>query len=268
MSSPERHPPAKKRFGQNFLIDEGIIQSILHSIDARPGQQIVEIGPGLGALTRPLLSTGAQVTAIEIDRDLVASLRSRFADEPALNLLEADALTVDFTAIGVERGPLRVVGNLPYNISTPLLLRLIEQAGVIRDMHFMVQKEVALRLAAAPDCADFGRLSLAAQAMCRVELLFDVAPESFRPAPAVWSSIVRLEPLPALPDRSVLQSLEEIGRIAFMHRRKMIRHTLGPLFTAAELDALGLSLTMRAENIPVDAFLKLAAHHAARQPPP
>ena len=267
MSNPDRLPLAKKRFGQNFLIDDGVIQSILHSVDARSGQTIVEIGPGLGALTLPLLVSGAQVTAIEIDRDLVASLRSRFADKTGLNLLEADALTFDFAALAAQRGPLRVIGNLPYNISTPLLLRLLAHAGVIRDMHFMVQKEVALRLAAAPDCADFGRLSLAAQAMCRVDLLFDVAPESFRPAPAVWSSIVRLEPLPTLPGKSVLAALEEIGRIAFMHRRKMIRHTLGPLFTAAELDALGLSLTMRAENIPVDAFLALARLHADRRPP-
>lgn len=258
-------PRAKKRFGQNFLVDEGVVQSILHGIDARSDEEIVEIGPGLGALTGPLLATGARVTAIEIDRDLVARLGSQLARHAGFKLVEADALSFDISGLGLPRGSIRLVGNLPYNISTPLLLHLVDQAILIRDMHFMVQKEVALRLAAPPDCGDFGRLSIAVQATCRVEVLFDVAPESFRPAPAVWSSIVRLEPLPTLPSRPVLDALEEISRVAFMHRRKMLRHTLGSLFEADELAALGIALTMRAENIPVDAYLALARLHAARR---
>ena len=257
---------AKRRFGQNFLINEAVIDSILHSISAAPNQQIIEIGPGLGALTRPLLASGASLTALEIDRDLVANLRGTFAQDANLTLLEADALAFDFAAFGARHRPLRVVGNLPYNISTPLILRLLAQANVIQDMHFMLQKEVALRLAAGPDCADFGRLSIATQAVCHVELLFDVSPESFRPAPSVWSSIVRLQPLDELPERAVLEALEDIARLAFMHRRKMVRHTLGKLFSVDELTALGLAMSMRPENIPVDAYLKLARLQASRRP--
>ena len=257
---------AKRRFGQNFLINEAVIDSILHSISAAPNQQIIEIGPGLGALTRPLLASGASVTALEIDRDLVANLRRSFAQNANLTLLEADALAFDFATFGAAHHPLRVVGNLPYNISTPLILRLLAQATVIQDMHFMLQKEVALRLAAEPDCADFGRLSIATQALCRVELLFDVSPDSFRPAPSVWSSIVRLQPLDKQPERAVLDALEDIARLAFMHRRKMVRHTLGKLFSGDELATLGLAMSMRPENIPVEAYLKLAGLHARRHP--
>lgn len=265
-TSPEAR--AKRRFGQNFLVNDAVIDSILHSIGAGPHQQILEIGPGLGALTRPLLGSGASVTAIEIDRDLVANLRSRFSQDAGLTLLEADALAFDFAAFGARHRPLRVVGNLPYNISTPLILRLLAQADAIQDMHFMLQKEVALRLAAEPDCADFGRLSIATQAVCRVELLFDVSPDSFRPAPSVWSSIVRLQPLDEAPEQVVLDALEDIARLAFMHRRKMVRHTLGKLFAVDEMSVLGLEMSMRPENIPVDAYLKLAQLHAGRRTGP
>ncbi len=256
---------AKRRFGQNFLIDEAVIGHIMACVGPQPGDTLVEIGPGLGALTVPLLASGARLTALDIDPDMIAALGEKLGERSNFTLLEADALAFDFASTCPAGGQLRVIGNLPYNISTPLLLRLLGLAGSVRDMHVMVQREVALRLAAEPDCADYGRLSIAAQSRCEVELLFDVAPDSFRPAPSVVSSIVRLVPLANPPVPALLAALERVARQAFSQRRKMIRHTLGALFSNAELAALGIATTLRAENIPVATYLKLAELDAARR---
>ncbi len=261
--SPERHR-AKRRFGQNFLIDQSVIANIVGCVAPLPTQQLLEIGPGLGALTQPLLASGAYLTALEIDRDLIGKLADRFAAYPRLRLLQADALEFDFTTAADGPDKLRIIGNLPYNISTPLLIRLLAACHKLQDLHVMVQKEVALRLAAEPGTADFGRLTVAAQSVCDVELLFDIEPESFRPAPSIVSSIVRLTPRQSLPSNETLLALERVTRIAFAHRRKMIRHTLGQAFSAAELDALGIEMTVRPENLSVAHYVALASLEMTR----
>jgi len=251
------HVP-RKRFGQHFLHERGVIERILHALAPLPGERFVEIGPGEGALTLPLLAEIGRLTAIELDRDLIPILAERAAGVGTLELIEADALTVDFGALA-GGGLLRLVGNLPYNISTPLLFHALRYAGSIQDMHFMLQKEVVQRMAADPGSKAYGRLSVSLQARCRVHHLFDVAPGSFRPPPKVDSAIVRLVPLPepALDQRGT-DALDRLLRAAFAQRRKTLRNALRGLAADAELLAHGIEPSARAEDVPVERYVALA----------
>ena len=244
---------ARKRFGQHFLVDHGVIDAIVRAIAPKPGEALVEIGPGLGALTQPVLERCGALTVVELDRDLAARWRER----AGVTVIEADALKVDFGALSTSAGqPLRLIGNLPYNISTPILFHLLAVAPRVRDQHFMLQKEVVDRMAAAPGCKDFGRLTVMLQWRYSVEALFDVAPSAFDPPPRVQSSIVRMRPLaqPPLLDEARLQALVAL---AFSQRRKLLRHTLGRW-----LDDNGFGghfdVQRRAEEVPVAEYVALA----------
>jgi 16S rRNA (adenine1518-N6/adenine1519-N6)-dimethyltransferase len=248
-----KHQP-RKRFGQHFLTDDSVIERIVDAIDPQPGQAVVEIGPGLGAMTGPLAERLDRLSVIELDRDLAQRLRKR----PKLDVIEADVLKVDIAALAAERGQLlRIVGNLPYNISTPILFHLLEAVEHIVDQHFMLQKEVVERMAAGPGGKEYGRLSVMLQWRYRVESLFDVPPESFDPPPRVDSAIVRMQPWTA-PRALPAGVLEELVRVAFSQRRKLLRHTLGRW-----LDERGYAgrfdLQRRAEEVAVDEYLDLAA---------
>lgn len=250
-----KHIP-RKRFGQHFLTDRVILDAIVDAIDPQPGQVLVEIGPGLGAMTHPLAERCERLTVIELDRDLAARLRKR----PELNVVESDVLKVDFTALAAELAPagqkLRVVGNLPYNISTPILFHLLSAVAVVQDQHFMLQKEVVDRMAASPGCKDYGRLSVMLQWRYDIESVLDVPPESFDPPPRVDSAIVRMQPLP-VPDGVDVAVLGALVTSAFSQRRKLLRHTLGRWLTehgfSGEFD-----LQRRAEEVPVAQYLALA----------
>ena len=249
---------AKKRFGQHFLVDDSVIEGICDAIDPQPGQALVEIGPGLGALTRPVLARCRALTVIELDRDLAARLRR----ESGLTVVEADVLQVDFRALAAAAGqPLRVVGNLPYNISTPILFHLLPVADLVADQHFMLQKEVVERMAAGPGTKDYGRLSVMLQWRYRISSVLDVPPESFDPPPRVDSAVVRMRPLPA--DTGIDPArLGELVTVAFSQRRKLLRHTLGRWIEAQRLD-LPFDLQRRAEEVPVSEYLALARARAA-----
>jgi 16S rRNA (adenine1518-N6/adenine1519-N6)-dimethyltransferase len=244
---------ARKRFGQHFLVDAGLIDAIVDAIDPRPGQALVEIGPGLGALTAPLLARCGALTVVELDRDLAARLRQR----AGLVVVEADVLTVDFAALARERGqPLRVVGNLPYNISTPILFHLLDAAAHWRDAHVMLQKEVVERMAATPGGKDYGRLTVMLQWRCAVEPLLDVPPQAFEPPPRVDSAVVRLRPH-APPPAVDAARLGELVTVAFSQRRKLLRHTLGRWLEARGF-AGAFDLQRRAEEVPVAEYVALA----------
>jgi 16S rRNA (adenine1518-N6/adenine1519-N6)-dimethyltransferase len=258
MSENNQHR-ARKRFGQNFLHDAGVIDRIMRAIHALPGERLLEIGPGQGALTGDLLSSGAQLDVIEIDRDLVAMLNHQFASNPAFHMNQGDALKFDFNSLNPAPRSLRVVGNLPYNISTPLIFHLLANAGLIRDMHFMLQKEVVERMAATPGGGDWGRLSIMVQYHCRVEHLFNVGPGSFNPPPKVDSAIVRLTPYDALPcPAKDHRLLERVVREAFNQRRKTLRNTLKALLPSAEIEAAGVDGSLRPEQLDLAAFVRLA----------
>jgi 16S rRNA (adenine1518-N6/adenine1519-N6)-dimethyltransferase len=244
---------ARKRFGQHFLADEGVIGDIVRAIAPAPGQALVEIGPGLGALTAPLLQRCKALTVIELDRDLAARLRKR----EGLTVVESDVLKVDFGALADAAGQsLRVVGNLPYNISTPILFALLPWAHRIADQHFMLQKEVVDRMAARPQTGDYGRLSVMLQWRYEVEPLLEVPPESFDPPPRVDSTVVRLVPRPdAAPVDAAL--FEEMVQVAFSQRRKLLRHTLGR-WLQARADDVDFDLQRRAEEVPVAEYVALA----------
>ena len=260
---------ARKRFGQNFLVSPGIIRRIVDAIGPRPGDTIVEIGPGLGAITEPLLERIDHLHVVEIDRDLIARLQSRFPPE-RLSIHEGDALEFDFGALK-GAGPLKIVGNLPYNISSPLLFHLVRFAPLVHDMHFMLQKEVVDRMVAEPGSKDFGRLSVMLQYRYHMERLFIVPPGSFNPPPKVDSAIVRMIPV----DYSrVMQSgiprdgagdtakdpalFARVVTAAFSQRRKMLRNTLREFIGEADLAALGITPTARAEDIAVADYVRLA----------
>jgi 16S rRNA (adenine1518-N6/adenine1519-N6)-dimethyltransferase len=244
---------ARKRFGQHFLADESVIDGIAGQIDPRPGQALVEIGPGLGALTGPLLERCAALTVIELDRDLAARLRRR----GGLNVIEADVLKVDFAALAAAAGQkLRVVGNLPYNISTPILFHLLAFNAHVLDQHFMLQKEVVQRMCAAPSNKDYGRLSVMLQWRYQMESVLDVPPEAFEPPPRVDSAVVRM--LPLVLDESVdAQKLSALVALAFSQRRKILRGTLGRWMEQQGID-LPFDLQRRAEEVPVAEYLALA----------
>jgi 16S rRNA (adenine1518-N6/adenine1519-N6)-dimethyltransferase len=254
------HPPhqPRKRFGQHFLHERGVIDRILLAIDPKPDDLLVEIGPGEGALTLPLLARAGHLTAIEIDRDLAPLLPGRAAGTGELTVIEADALTVDFRALAAGRR-LRLVGNLPYNISTPLLFHLLGAADAITDMHFMLQKEVVDRMAAGPGGKEYGRLSVMLQARAEVEPLFRVAPGAFRPPPKVDSAVVRIVPKPASATADIDPArLERIVRAAFAQRRKTLHNALAGVVEDAELRAVGIDPRTRAEDVPVEGYLALA----------
>lgn len=249
------HRP-RKRFGQNFLHDSRVVDRIVRAIDPHPGDRLVEIGPGLGALTAPLLACVAPIDAVELDRDLIARLTDRFGDR--LRLHSADALRFDFCALAAE-GRLRVVGNLPYNISTPLIFHLLDQAACVQDMHFMLQKEVVDRLAAAPGGGDYGRLSVMVQQRCRVERLFTVPPGAFHPPPKVDSAVVRLVPYETPPVTVADPALfAHIVARAFSQRRKTLRNTLRGELDADTIAACGIDPGRRAETLSVAEYGCLA----------
>lgn len=260
---------ARKRFGQNFLHDAGVIHHILRSIGVRSGDRVVEIGPGQGALTEGLLSKAAHLDAIELDQDLVPLLRQRFGSNPHFQLHQGDALKFDFHGLSETPHQLRVVGNLPYNISTPLIFHLLSQAELIQDMHFMLQKEVVERLAAEPGNGDWGRLSIMVQYYCHVEYLFTVGPESFDPAPKVDSAIVRLIPYKERPHTAQdPQKLALVVREAFNQRRKTLRNTLKGLLDTSAIEQAGVDGSLRPEQLDVAAFVRLADQLAILSPTP
>jgi 16S rRNA (adenine1518-N6/adenine1519-N6)-dimethyltransferase len=248
------HTP-RKRFGQNFLVEPTIVASIIAAIAPQPGDKLVEIGPGLGALTAPLLEHLQQLDVIEIDRDLLAALRVRFPAE-RLIIHEGDALCFDFASLGDN---LRVVGNLPYNISTPLLFHLSRFAESVCDMHFMLQREVVQRMVAAPGGAEYGRLSVMLQYRFEMEQLFVVPPEAFDPAPRVHSAIVRMLPRPVAALTARDEALfARVVQAAFGQRRKMLRNTLHGLISPPDLTALAIEPTARAEELSPTDFLRIA----------
>ena len=252
------HRP-RKRFGQNFLQNAHIIDSIVRSLNLQPSDNVLEIGPGLGALTQPLLRELDALTAIEIDTDLQVHLAAMPPSRGQLTLMDADALTVDYSQFGDH---LRVIGNLPYNISTPLLLHLLHFVSHIDDMHFMLQKEVVERMSAEPGSKAYGRLSVMLQYYCDVEHLFNVPPEAFHPAPKVDSAVVRLTPHSAPPYPFVnFLDLERLVARAFSMRRKTLANNLKPEISAAELTTLGIDPGLRPEQISVMDYVRLTMHH-------
>jgi 16S rRNA (adenine1518-N6/adenine1519-N6)-dimethyltransferase len=247
---------ARKRFGQHFLADNAIIDSIVRCIDPAPGQALVEIGPGLGALTLPLLAHCPAFTVIELDRDLAARLRK----QAGLTVVENDVLNVNFAELAAQHSgrPLRVVGNLPYNISTPILFHLLGFAEHMEDQHFMLQKEVVDRMCASPDTTDYGRLSVMLQWRYQIEPVLEVPPEAFEPPPRVQSAVVRMLPLPAAHIVGLdVQRLGELVSTAFSQRRKLLRHTLGRWIEAQGLNTR-FDLQRRAQEVPVAEYLALA----------
>ncbi|PLW81056.1 16S rRNA (adenine(1518)-N(6)/adenine(1519)-N(6))-dimethyltransferase [Kineobactrum sediminis] len=254
------HTP-RKRFGQNFLQDDGVIARIADAVHPLPGEHLVEIGPGQGALTKALISPDLRLDVIELDRDLVSGLLAAFSIFPHFKLHSADALDFDFAALAADGVPLRVVGNLPYNISTPLIFRLLEFAPHIQDMHFMLQREVVNRLAAQPGTKHWGRLGIMAQYHCEVEHLFDVPPEAFFPPPRVQSAIVRLTPHAGSPWPACdTRALRQVVQSAFAQRRKTLRNNLKGILDDAALESLGLDPGARAETLSLEDFIALANH--------
>jgi len=246
---------ARKRFGQNFLVDSGIINAIIGAIDPQRGDTLVEIGPGLGAITEPLLARLDHLHVVEIDRDLIARLRKQHPST-RMTIHEGDALAFDFASIGSD---LRLVGNLPYNISTPLLFHLAEYVGIVRDMHFMLQKEVVERMVALPGESDFSRLSVMLQYRFHLEWLIDVPPESFDPPPKVQSAVVRLIPKDAAELNAKSQDkLAQVVQTAFSQRRKMLRNTLKGTLSDAGFAELGIDPTRRPEDISVADYVRIA----------
>lgn len=249
------HRP-RKRFGQHFLTSPEVVAQIVNAISPAAGQTIVEIGPGQAALTDPLAATGAALHAIEFDRDLVAALTTRFAGQEQVSIHEADALKFDFSTLGPE---LRIVGNLPYNISTPLMFHLLEHKEHVFDLHFMLQKEVVDRMSATPGNKTFGRLTVMLGCQMEVEPLFDVPASAFSPPPRVVSSVVRMRPIPD-PGYGInnISRLADIVRTAFTRRRKTLRNALQGCATVAEIEAAGLSPGDRPEQVEIAAWVNLA----------
>jgi 16S rRNA (adenine1518-N6/adenine1519-N6)-dimethyltransferase len=247
-------PIARKRFGQHFLTDPSVIDAIVDAVSPKPGQPVLEIGPGRGAITLPMLARCGHLTAIELDRDLVVALRRH----AGLTVIEGDVLKIDLAALAPPPPQrLRVVGNLPYNISTPILFHLLDSAERIEDQHFMLQKEVVQRIAAEPCSKDYGRLSVMLQWRYQVEPLFDVPPQAFEPPPRVHSAVLRMLPWPAGAafDAALLS---ELVAVAFSQRRKLLRHTLGRWLSGRGF-AGSFDLQRRAEEVPVAQYVALAS---------
>ncbi|MFK8049027.1 MAG: 16S rRNA (adenine(1518)-N(6)/adenine(1519)-N(6))-dimethyltransferase RsmA [Halioglobus sp.] len=262
MSNPQAPHRARKRFGQNFLQDSGVINRIIDSIHPLADEHLVEIGPGQGALTQWLMRSGCRLDVVELDRDLVPALLAAYGDSPKFNLHSADALKFDYAAL-VENSDcsdkIRVVGNLPYNISTPLIFKLLENTERIQDMHFMLQLEVVNRLAASPGNKNWGRLGIMAQYHCEIESLFEVPPTAFSPAPKVQSAIVRLVPRENTqwPDCDEAM-LRKVVQASFAQRRKTLRNNLKGLIDAQALEAIGIDPAARAETLQLHQFIEIA----------
>jgi 16S rRNA (adenine1518-N6/adenine1519-N6)-dimethyltransferase len=249
---------ARKRFGQHFLSDPGIIDAIVRAVHPTADDVIVEIGPGQGAITDALARSAGHLHAVELDRDLVARLRRRYEDNPNVTVHEADALQFDFASLGDR---IRVVGNLPYNISTPLLFHLLKFRSRILDMHFMLQKEVVDRMAASPGSKAYGRLGIMLGCHLNIESLFDVPREAFDPPPEVTSAVVRLDPLPPgtfdIQDEAGLSTLVST---AFMQRRKTLRNSLKKSVAAIDFEAVGIDASQRPEQISIGDYIRLSNH--------
>lgn len=258
------HSP-RKRFGQNFLHDYAIINQIIVSVHAMPGEHWVEIGPGQGALTGLLLKTGNRLDVVELDRDLVGFLKKKF-QQPNLFIHSADALNFDFSSLANGGEKLRIIGNLPYNISTPLMFHLLENTKCIEDMHFMLQKEVVDRICADPGSKQYGRLSIMMQYYCATEWLFDVPPESFDPEPKVVSAMIKLTPHlrpPVQVDDKT--KFNEIVTQAFSQRRKTIRNSIKKMISEAQFAELAINPDSRAENLSLSDYAKLSNIYCAGQ---
>jgi 16S rRNA (adenine1518-N6/adenine1519-N6)-dimethyltransferase len=259
---------AKKRFGQHFLHDARVIARILAALDPRPGDRIVEIGPGRGALTAPLIARTGTLDVVEIDRDVVAPLRAACGEAPGLRIHLGDALEFDFAALAPPQGRLRLVGNLPYNISTPLLFHLLEQAHAVQDMLFMLQKEVVDRMAAGPGEDAYGRLSVTLAARAEVVHLFDVGPGAFSPPPQVDSAVVRLVPRPPPFEIHDAATFDRVVTAAFGQRRKQLGNSLRSIADAGIFEAARIDPRERAERLSAADFARLANAVAARGPAP
>lgn len=256
---PEGNHRARKRFGQNFLHDAGIIHRIARSIGASAKDHVVEIGPGQGALTNDILASGCKLDAVELDRDLIPLLERRFAGQPQFKLQQGDALNFDFSSLQENDEKLRIVGNLPYNISTPLIFHLLSQQELILDMHFMLQLEVVKRLSAAPSSKNYGRLTVMTQYYCDVTQLFEVPPEAFSPRPKVQSAIVRLIPHQHIPyPADNLTTLQSILRTAFNQRRKTLRNSLKEVISEGQLESLEINPSDRPETLSIEKFVAIS----------
>lgn len=253
--------PARRRFGQHFLHDRAAIRRIIDAFSPQPGQRIVEIGPGRGALTRELLNRVSELHAVELDRDLAAWLRTEFrSDSYRLTVHEADALAFDFRKLVVEPVPLRIIGNLPYNISTPLLLRLLEYNAIIKDMCFMLQREVAERLAAVPGTKQYGRLTVMVRSLCTVENVLTLGAAAFSPPPKVESTVVKLVPFVQDPYGITNRTrFADVVRRGFGQRRKTIRNALQPLLDARAIESAGIDSGLRADQLSIEQFAMLSA---------
>jgi 16S rRNA (adenine1518-N6/adenine1519-N6)-dimethyltransferase len=259
MSKQHLGHTARKRFGQNFLHDIFVIDQIVSAINPQNGEHLVEIGPGLGALTEPVCEQVASLTVVELDRDLAARLRTHPFMASKLTIIEADALKFDFSTLLQAGNPLRIFGNLPYNISTPLMFHLFSFATQVKDMHFMLQKEVVNRLAAVPGNKNYGRLSVMAQYHCQIMPVLHVPPEAFNPPPKVDSAVVRLIPHAVRPVSVINEdSLHKICAQAFNQRRKTIRNSLKDSLTEQQIIDLGINPELRAENLSLQQFGQLA----------
>ncbi|WP_438971202.1 16S rRNA (adenine(1518)-N(6)/adenine(1519)-N(6))-dimethyltransferase RsmA [Methylophaga sp.] len=260
-----QYPRARKRFGQNFLHDEGVVESILAAISPEKGQHLVEIGPGRAALTKPLLSHCDWLDVIELDRDLVPLLQKQLR-HPHLTIHEADALRFDYRSLQKNDELLRIIGNLPYNITTPLLFHLLEQGDCIEDMCFMLQREVVERICAQPGNKQYGRLSIMIQHQCDAELLFIVPPEAFEPAPKVESAIIYLQPRKHRVGGSVdLDIMGKVVTAAFSQRRKTIANTLKNMVTIEDFERVGIDPAQRPETVSVSAFVALTKAYIEKQ---
>lgn len=259
MSKPNTAHRARKRFGQNFLRDDGVIHRIISAIHPQAEDHLIEIGPGQGALTGSLMASGCKLDVIELDRDLVPGLLATHGNSPQFSLHSADALKFDYTQLGNKGRSLRIVGNLPYNISTPLIFKLLKSAPIIRDMHFMLQLEVVNRMSAKPGSKNWGRLGIMTQYHCQVESLFEVPPSAFSPAPKVQSAIVRLQPWAQSPwpdcDETVLR---RIVQASFAQRRKTLRNNMKGILNDSQLEELGIDPGIRSEKLELIQFIAMA----------
>jgi len=262
--NPDSQHRARKRFGQNFLHDQNVIEKIIRVVNPKTTQNVIEIGPGQGALTYPLLNTLGQLNAVEIDRDLIQILNTQSPQYGKLVIHEGDALKFDFKQLvrtndNQIENKLRLVGNLPYNISTPIIFHLLEYIDIIDDMHFMLQKEVVQRMAAEPNSKTYGRLTVMLQWYCDVDYLFDISPDAFNPPPKVTSSLVRLKPKvkPLATLNSPIQFSRLVNRV-FQQRRKTLRNTLKNYLSADEIQALGISPTARPETLSLIDFANIS----------